>query len=104
MKQDRLTESLVIRLLDWRIAPDRFIKPNGSWTPTWKFAPFRNTDQAFLLLEHAHGSCVLKSVGPEFHAEVSVGNSSGKATNESKAAAVTLALASALGLEVCDAY
>ncbi len=103
MNDDRLTESLAVKVLGWRTAPGRFIKSDRAWTPSWRFAPLTNLEQAFDLLDHAASSYTI-STNKEggFEAEVRVGGRTGKASGKPKARTITLALANALGLELPD--
>jgi hypothetical protein len=101
MNDDRLTECLAIRVMGWRTAPGRFIKAGRGWTPSWKFAPLTNLEDAFALLDNAASTYALRT-GRDgmFEAEVHVGGRVGNASGESKARTITLALARAVGLEV----
>ena len=103
MNDDRLTEHLVAQVLGWKVAPERFMKPGKAWTPSWKFAPLKNLDHAFELLDHA--DCVYTLVASKtwhFNAEVRVGGRTGRASGEPKARTITIALARALGIDVSD--
>ena len=101
MNGDRLTAALATRVLGWKVAPGRYIKPNRSWTPSWRFAPLNNLDQAFELLDKAAGTFSLTTCDTGiFHAEVRIGNATGAAKGKKKAAAITIAVARALGVEV----
>jgi hypothetical protein len=101
MNDECLTDELVCRILGWRLAPNRYVKSERTWTPRWKFAPLRNLEHAFALLDRAKGVYTLTtSNGKGFEAEVHVGGRTGKAVGEPKARAITIALARALGLEV----
>jgi len=96
---DQLTAELVERVLGWRAASDRFVKPGRSWTPRSRFKPLVRLEDAFLLLDRAAGSYVL-SVGSDgvFSAEVRVGERIGKASGEPKARVITVAISRALGI------
>ena len=101
MTDDRLTDKLAAEVLGWRTAPGRFIKSDRSWAPRHRFAPLTRLDDAFQLVERAATACKLTMVkGGQFSAEVQVGARIGKASGESNARIVTIALARALGLEV----
>jgi hypothetical protein len=101
MTNDQLTAILAERVLGWRAAPDRFIKPGRSWTPRSRFKPFTRLEDVFLLLERAGCTWVL-SVGADrvFTARVRVGGRVGKASGEPKARTITRALCQALAIEV----
>lgn len=101
MNDDRLTERLVAQVLGWKVAPGRFIKSDRAWTPSWKFAPLKNLAHAFELLDNAASSYrVAKNVAGNFEAQVRLGRRTGKASGQSKARTITMALARALGLEL----
>lgn len=101
MTDDRLTEHLVAKLLGWKTAPGRFIKPDRGWTPSWKFAPLTNIEHAFDLLDHAEATYTVSArSGQGFTAEVRVGAYVGSACGVLKARTITLALARAVGLEI----
>jgi hypothetical protein len=101
MNDDRLTETLVAQVLGWKVAPGRFMKFNRAWTPSWKFAPLKNLEQAFKLLDHAASSYRLaKNAGGNFEAQVRLGARTGKASGQTMARTITMALARALGLEL----
>jgi hypothetical protein len=100
MNDDRLTERLVAQVLGWKVAPGRFIKSDRAWTPSWKFAPLKNLEHAFELLDNAASSYrVAKNAGGNFDVEVRLGARTGKASGQPKARTITIALARALGLE-----
>jgi len=103
MSDERLTEKLAAHVLGWKAAPGRFIKPNRAWTPSWRFAPLTNLEDAFALLDSSGSDYTLATNTDRcFEAEVRLGGRVGKATGEPKARAITIALAHALGLDVPD--
>ena len=101
MTTEILTNLLAERILGWVAAPDRFLKGDRGWLPRWRFAPLANVDHAFMLLDKAAGAYTLSAdKDGVFHAEVLIGDAVGKASGESKARVIALALASALGIDV----
>jgi len=98
---EMLVEELARRVLAWKPAPGRFIKPGPGrrWTPRWKFQPLTRLEDAVLLVDRAAdayrfaGGC-----DSTFSATVRVGRNVGEASGEPKARAITLALARGLGL------
>jgi hypothetical protein len=103
MSDDRLVEKLASVALGWRTAPGRFLKPGRSWAPRHRFAPLTRLDDAFQLVDRVATTCKLTMVkGGGFAAEVQVGTRVGRASGNSKARTVTMALASALGLGLPD--
>jgi len=100
MNDDRLTEKLADRVLGWKTAPGRFIKPGRSWIPTSRFKPFVRIEDAFELLQGAGAEYRLSATrGQIFTAEVRVGRSKGKAFGAEKARVITMALVRALELD-----
>jgi hypothetical protein len=101
MNDDRLTECLAVQAMRWKTAPGRYIKAGRAWTPSWKFAPLTNLENAFDLLDAAASSYTLRAgTGGMFEAKVRVGARVGKASGKPKARTITLAVARALGFEV----
>jgi hypothetical protein len=96
----RLTELLVERVMHWKIAPDRYIKSGRSWLPKWRFTPLTRLDDAFQLLDRFASTYKLERTGEDtFAVEVHFGGRVSKASGESKARVITLAIAQALLLE-----
>jgi hypothetical protein len=100
VNEERLTERLASRILGWKLAPGRFVKPNRGWTPRWQFAPFRKVEDVLLLLDRMAATYALTVADGSCTAEVRLANRSGGASDVSLARALTLALVTALGLEV----
>jgi hypothetical protein len=104
MTGEALTAKLAERIMGWNVAPDRFLLGNRSWIPRWRFQPLERLEDAFRLLEKAqpeHYSMGLANSGC-FCAEVRIGGRLGKARDNSKPRAITLAIARAVGLEEMD--
>ena len=104
MTAEALTAELAQKVMGWNVAPDRFLVGNRSWIPRWRFQPLERIEDAFRLLEKAqpeHYSMGLDA-GGRFFAEVRIGGRLGKARDDSKPRAITLALACALGLGEVD--
>jgi len=100
MTAEALTAELTQKVMGWNVAPDRFLLGNRSWIPRWRFQPLERLEDAFRLLDKAepeHYSMGLDA-GGRFFAEVRIGGRLGKARDDSKPRAITLALACALGL------
>jgi hypothetical protein len=103
MGDKSLTDDLATRVLGWRLAPDRYIKPGRQWIPRWRFQPLINIDDAFQLLHAAAASLVLKTTKDgAYIAQVKLGRRMGSALAECVATSVTVAIARAIGLEVPD--
>jgi hypothetical protein len=100
VNEDELTALLAERVMGWKAAPDRFMKPGRSWIPRWRFQPFEELEDAFQLLDRAAESFRLTSDNRRgFTAEVHVGGRHGMASGVCKARMITTAIALALGLE-----
>jgi hypothetical protein len=100
MTAEALTAELAQKVMGWGAAPDRFLIGNRSWIPRWRFQPLERLEDAFRLLEKAqpeHYSMGLDDSG-RFFAEVRIGGRLGKARDNSKPRAITLAVARAMGL------
>jgi hypothetical protein len=99
MTGDQLTATLARRIMCWGVGPNRFLKGQRRWAPRWHFQPLRRLDHALQLLDKANSQYTLtKSGDGAFMARVSVGERQGFAAAKSEAAALTLALASAIGI------
>ena len=100
MTGEALTAKLAERIMGWNVAPDRFLLGNRSWIPRWRFQPLERLEDAFRLLDKAEPERYSMGLdaGGRFFAEVRIGGRLGKARDDSKPRAITLALACALGL------
>jgi hypothetical protein len=98
---DLLTAILAERLLGWRATPDRFLLGNRRWMPRWRFRPFRRLEDALQLLEKANVRYAVENArAGAFMARVIVGEQVATAHGTSPAAALTTALAKAIGIDV----
>ena len=101
MNVDNLTAILAARVMGWRVTPDRFLTGSGSWIPRWRFNPLKRLEDAFMLLDHSKSvRYVISKTGERFQVEVERDGKIGRAADDSKPRAITLALARSLGLEV----
>ena len=100
LNDQRATDQLARQVMGWRAAPDRFVKPNRGWIPKWRFQPFTELADAFLVLDQAARQYTLRYDGRTFTAEVRTDTGGGIASGEQKPRTITLAIALALGLEV----
>jgi hypothetical protein len=95
-----LTAQLAERVMGWKAAPDRFMKPGRSWIPRWRFRPFEELEDAFQLLDRAADRFSLTSDSSKiFTAEVQIRGRYHKASGACKARTISMAIALALGLE-----
>ncbi|MBM3744573.1 MAG: hypothetical protein FJW34_02105 [Acidobacteria bacterium] len=101
MSDAQLIDELASRVMGWKVASGRFVKPGRSWIPKWRFAPLDRLEDAFLLLDTARATYTLsKNSDGIFTASVRVAQRLGNASGEPKARTITLALARAAGIEV----
>jgi hypothetical protein len=103
MTTDLLTAIMAERVMGWRVGPNRIQKGGRRWAPCWRFQPLRRLDHALQLLEKAAAKYTLtKSVDGTSTARVSLGDRRGIASAKSEAAAITGAVARAIGIDVPD--
>jgi hypothetical protein len=101
MTPPELTALLATRVMRWSVAPDRYLMANRRWMPAWRFQPLNNLDDAFRLLDATSGTFRLTLTADRcFAAKVRVGRRTGGARGRTPAAVVTLAVASAIGIEL----
>jgi len=101
MTDAQLTDELASRVMGWKVASGRFVKPSRSWIPKWRFAPLERLEDAFLLLDTARAAYTLSRRGAgAFAASVQLGEGHGHASGDSKPRTITVALAIAAGIEV----
>src|SRR5258708_1976418 len=97
-----LTALLAERVMGWTIAPDRFLTGKRKWMPRWRFQPKKNLSDAFRVLKAAKTGQY--SMGTDqiggFWAKVRVGGVIGEARAAYLPAAISRALAKAVGLDV----
>jgi hypothetical protein len=101
MNDERLTDELAIRIMGWRLAPGRYIKPGRSWIPRSKFRPLVDVRDALRLVDAVtHDYSLVAAPESTFTARVCVAGRTGKAVGEPKARAICLALARALEIQM----
>ena len=101
MNDNMLIDQLAQQVLHWRVGPDRFITENRSWLPKWRFNHLQRLEDAFMLLDHSKSArYVISQTSGKFQVEVERDGKIGRAADDSKPRAITLALARSLGLEV----
>jgi hypothetical protein len=97
-----LTDALAVTVMGWRATPDRFLTSYRGWIPRWRFSPFEEIEDAFLLLKRA-SSYRLRWLDGLLMASVRIGNRTGCAHGSSEPKTISLAVAKAAGLKVPDA-
>lgn len=100
--QNCLTAALAERVMGWRAAPDRFLKSGRVWIPRWRFQPFSNVEDALTLLDAAQPTeySIRSKVDGQVEVRVSVHGHLGVAIAGTRSAAISVAVARAIGLEV----
>jgi hypothetical protein len=98
---DILTVRLAQIVMQWRLAPDRFLKPDRKWLPRWRFQPTVRLDDAFQLLDKATPDDYEMRPGKDggLRVRVRFGEKTGAAEDLSKPRAITYALARAHGIQ-----
>lgn len=99
LKDAKLAGRLAELIMGWKLTRDRFIKPDGGWSPRWRFRPCDDVADAFALLDRATDKFSLVKERDVFTAEVHIEDRLGKAVGEHKARTITTAIARALGVE-----
>ena len=99
--EDRITRELAQTVMGWRIAPGRFLKSGRGWLPLWRFQPLKRLDHAMDLLNQSTDDYTITSgKNGSTRVVVRVGNRIGVAEDQSKARAITHAVARSFGIEV----
>jgi hypothetical protein len=100
---DQLAATLAERILGWRVGPERFLLGNRQWITRSQFRPFDRVQDAFRLLRKTPSAFSLtKTRDGVFTAIVQVGDRAGTASGQAAAAAITSAIARALGVDGRD--
>jgi hypothetical protein len=95
-----LTPLLAEQVMGWRVTPDRFMLGNREWKPRHYFQPTRRFHDALLLLESAKPDSYTMGWDKTglFKVRVKIAGKVGEACRESKALAIALAVAQAVGI------
>jgi len=101
MSDGQLTSELAKRVMHWRVGPDRFLKTGREWIRRSEFEPLNKIDHAFQLLEQADPQEYSMGGGAHepFRVRVRIKGAIGEASHVSKSAAITHAVARAIGLK-----
>jgi hypothetical protein len=103
MTAPALTEALAQRVMGWGVTADRYLTGNREWMPRWRFEPLTRTEDALRLLEAAAPDRYeIRQERPGvYSAAVVIGRRVGEARADTKARAISMAVARAvLGPEV----
>lgn len=98
----RLTEALSVRVMGWRVGPDRFIKSGRTWVPRWRFQPTQNLVDALHLLEQAEPDEYRMEGGKncEFRVRIRIGEITAEVSGLLKPRVITYAIAMAFGIDI----
>jgi hypothetical protein len=100
MTEQRLTDELAHLVLGWRLAPGRYLTIGRTWIPRSRFRPFQDIREAFRLLDTVTDDYLLRAIpGKSFTVEIRLKGRIGRASGNSKARVITLAVAQLLELE-----
>jgi hypothetical protein len=102
MTDEALTRLLAERVMKWTATPDRFIQAQRKWTPRWRFQPCAIFEHAVHLLDAAEPS-TYSLIADEtrcFWARVNIDGAVGECRDRSRARAITIAVARAVGIEI----
>jgi hypothetical protein len=102
MTAENLTALLANRVLNWSVAPGRFLTGNRGWVSRGRFRPTERIQDAFkLLIAAAPAEYHLGGAkGKPSRARVTIGTVAAEASAPSLPLAICLAVAKALGIEV----
>ena len=98
-----LTAVLAARVMKWGVAPNRFLLDGRRWVPRWRFRPAEKIEDAFRLLEALNPEeyDMAGRRSDNFCVRIRLDNGAiGEASDESKARAITYAVARAIGIDV----
>ena len=99
MTDAALIDRLAKHVFNWGVTADRFLLPNRSWCPRWKFRPLEKLSDAFKLLDAAAPTRYAISFSSgRFRVEVEVKGNVGRANRTDRPRTIVLALARSLKL------
>jgi len=99
---DRLEATLILRVLGWTVAPDRFLTGNRGWVSRNRFRPTERIQDAFKLLMAASPTQydLGGAKGKPSWVKVRIGTIAAESSALSLPLAICMAIAKALGIEV----
>jgi len=101
MNDARLTEELASTILGWRTTPTKYLKEGRSWIPKSRFQPLKNDRDASRLLDAmAIPYTLLITHSRGFTVELKCTDGTWTAAANSRARAITLAIAQQVGIDV----
>jgi hypothetical protein len=102
MTNDNLTSLLARKVMGWSVGPDRYLTGHRGWIAKWRFQPTQKLEDALRLMDGAAVTnyTIGKDHEGEFWARVEIGGLTGEAKASSRPAAITLAVAQAVGIPV----
>jgi len=101
ISDERLTTELAVRAMRWRLAPGRYLKPDRGWTSRSGFRPLVDLKDAFQALESVTKDYSMDS-RPDgiYTVHLRYEGRRAQGAGKSKARAICLALAGALGIDL----
>lgn len=101
MTNDQLTAILAERIMGWTVSPERFMMGRRRWVPRWRFQPAEKLEDAFRLLEEAAPQeySICGDNRGNIRVRALINGAAGEARGTSMPAAVTYAVARAIGIE-----
>ena len=100
MINPHLADTLAKTVMGWKVSPDRYLTGNRGWVPKWRFRPTERLEDAFKLLKKATPSeySIGKNAKGAFWVRVRIGEATGAACEKTEPAAITVAVARAIGI------
>src|SRR4051794_6909280 len=100
MRAEALASLLAQRVMRWDVAADRFLMGERRWSPRWRFQPTEKLEDAFRLLDAADPiEYRIDGGGGTLRVRVRIGRTVGEAQSDSRARAITYAIARAIGID-----
>jgi|SRR5579859_1791720 len=99
LTDERLTDELAVRVLGWRLAPDRYLTGERGWIPRWRFKPLNEIATAFELLDRATDRYNITCAHGGFNVEVHAGTRQAQASGDHLARTIVRAVAEVVGVE-----
>jgi hypothetical protein len=98
---EQLTAVLAERVMNWEVAPGRFLLSKRRWLPRWRFQPTERIEDAFRLLDQSGAQEYSMGIDRRglFWVRVLLKGKTGTAQGQSKPRVITLAIARSLGID-----
>src|SRR5262252_6084833 len=104
MTSEALTALLAQQVMDWGIAPERFLMTGRRWIPRWRFQPTEKLEDAFRLLDAVDPDeySITAQRGGTIRVRIRIGQTVADVQHASKAHAITRAVARVIGIDPGD--